>query len=92
MITEPSKAILVASAILVSSTTAFAGCVDTRINHPNGAPTFLPKARSQGATVGVYVNERGIGDDTSANVKRTQERVTRINLGRGQYLEVQPNR
>ncbi|MHA3770390.1 hypothetical protein ACXR0O_02500 [Verrucomicrobiota bacterium sgz303538] len=89
MLTNPSKFILIAvSAMSVSATVALAGCAETRINHPNGGSTFLPKSCNRGSTLGLYVNGRGVGADAAVDAKRPETPSARINLGRGQYLEV----
>lgn len=89
MLTSPSKFLLTAvSAMLLPASAAMAGCADSRIHHPNGGSTFLPKSQSRVSTLGLYVNEHGVGSDAAVNSKRPETPSARINLGRGQYLEV----
>ncbi|RYD75537.1 MAG: hypothetical protein EOP84_18145 [Verrucomicrobiaceae bacterium] len=82
-----SKFLLTAAAALVFTTTAaLADREVRRIDHPNGRATFVAKPTTRTTTVGIFANEQGLAPTSSAQPGRSDKRVTRIQLGRGQYI------
>lgn len=85
MLPTPSKFILpLTAAMLLTASPAFAERKVKRIDHPNGAPTFVAQPGQRKTTVGLYANDRGSAKAIQA--QRTENRIVRLQLGRGQYI------